>query len=405
MAYNKMDEFLRKGVIVKFVLAFIIILLVAFPLMAQEDAPAAEPISYDSTVEDSITSVAIYDWWYVQAAEGDQMVINMQATAGLAPLIGILDVNGDLVARSQDGEPNGLVTVEYTVPADGEYRIVATRVGNENGTTTGDYQLRMRRANPPVESVNPYQEVTFRCKDFEVTNAAVLEFSDDPDQLDFYRINVYGMDGFVPVIRVYMASQDVTDCAQDFQAMDGDTYTLPGQDTVTVTSDLLNYASQLTIRGAKDAGTVTLTVGSKDGSTGHFLVVVEGFTINPERDTEYIQVGQGPLAGLTPLLVYMVAGKNERLDPSMRLLSDDPESEGIICDDAGRRGCDDVPSVNGLKVHVSVDDVDIEGGRFDAGVLLPRGATELRGIELSSFSGNTQGKYSLVLMGELPPRE
>lgn len=389
----------------KFVLTLILILLFAFPLMAQEDAPASETITYDSEIADSITSVAIYDWWYVQAVKGDQMVIDMQGKGGLAPLIGILDINGDLAGRSPDGEPDGAVTLEYTVPVDGEYRIVATRVGNENGTTTGEYELRVRRANTPVNHVNPYQEVTFRCNDYEVTNAAVLEFSDDPDQADYYRINVYGMDGFVPVIRVYIDALDVTDCAQDFQAMDGDTYTLPGQDTVTVTGDLLNNASQLTLRGVKDAGAVTLTVGSKNGSTGRFLVVVEGFTISPERDTENIQVNQGPLAALSPLLVYMVAGKNERLDPSMRLLSDDPASDGIVCDDAGRRGCDDVPSVNGLKVHISVQDVNIEGDRFDAGVLLPKGATEARQIELSSFSGNTEGKYFLVLMGELPPRD
>jgi hypothetical protein len=297
------------------------------------------------------------------------------------------------------------VTLEYTAPVDGEYRIVATRVGNENGTTTGDYELLVRRANAVMERENPYQEVAFRCQDYEVTNAAVLEFADDPDHLDFYRISVYGMDGFVPVIRVYLDALDLTDCAQDFQAMDGDSYTLPGQDTVTVTGDLLNFAAQLTVRGAKDAGSVSLTVGSKNGASGRFLVVVEGFTISPSRDTDYIRVGQGPLAALSPLLVYMIGGKNERLDPSMRLMSSDPENNGIICDDAGRRGCDDVPPINDLRIHISVQDVEIAGDRFDAGVLLPRGATELREIELSSFSGNTEGKYVLVLMGELPPRE
>jgi hypothetical protein len=396
---------LFKDAIVKSILALTIVLLVVLPVNAQEDAPAAEAISYDSQVEDSITSPAIYDWWTIQASEGDLMVIDMQAKNGLAPLIGILDINGSLAARSPDGEPNALVTLEYTAPADGEYTVVATRVGNENGTTTGDYELLVRRANGIIERENPYQEVVFRCQDFEVTNAAVLEFADDPDQANFYRINVYGMDGFVPVIRVYIDALDVTDCAQDFQAMDGDSYTLPGQGMVRVTGDLLNNASQLTIRGAQEAGTVSLTVGSKDGSTGRFLAVVEGFKISSERDSDFIQVGQGPLAALSPLLVYMVAGKNERLDPSIRLVSDDPESEGVVCDDAGRRGCDDVPSVDGLDVHISVQNVEVVGDRFDAGVLLPTGTSSLREIELSSFSGNTEGTYVLVLMGELPPKE
>lgn len=389
----------------KSVLTFVIALLVALPVIAQEDAPSAEAISYDSRIEDSITSTAIYDWWYLQAQQGDQIVIDMRGKNGLAPLIGILDLNGDLTARSPDGEPNGSTSLEFLVPVDGEYQIVATRVGNEAGTTTGDYELIVRRANAAVQRENPYQEVLFRCQDFEVTNAAVLGFYEDPDQADFYRINVYGMDGFVPVIRVYIDALDLTDCAQDFQAMDGDKYTLPGQETVTVTGDLLNYAAQVTIRGAQEAGAVTVTIGSKDRSTGRFLAVVEGFTISPGRDTDFVQVGQGPLAALTPLLVYMVAGKNERLDPSMRLISADPESDGVVCDDAGRRGCPDVPSIDGLRVSISVQNIEIVGDRFDAGVLLPRGATELREIELGSFSGNTEGKYSLVLMGELPPRE
>ena len=389
----------------KYLFALILCLMLVMPAMAQDDGPAAESVGYDSMIEDSITSIAIYDWWYIVASEGDQMVVDMHSTGELAPLIGILDINGTLAARSEDGTPGSTVTLEYTVPVDGEYRVVATRAGNENGTTTGDYQLLIRKANTPIIIDNPYQEVVFRCEDFEVTNVTSLEFADDPDQANIYRLTIYGMDGFVPVIRTNISDLNVNDCAQDFQAIEGDTYTLPGEETVTVTGDLRNYTSQITIRGAKEAGLVAFTIGSKNGSTGRYLAVLEGLTISPNDDTDYLHIGQGPLAALSPLLVYMVAGKTERLDPSMRLRTDDPDSDGIVCDDAGRRGCDDVPSIVGLNINVAVENFEIAGDRFDAGVLLPNGGRDLREIELGSFSGNTEGTYSLVLMGELPPKE
>ncbi|MBZ0295436.1 MAG: hypothetical protein K8L99_22945 [Anaerolineae bacterium] len=386
-----------------------IFLFSAIVASAQVDEPGAEVLSYDSIVSDEINADAIFDWWFIDAQEGDEMVVDMQGSDGLAPLLGLLDPNGTLVTRSDDGVADGSVTLDYTIPADGQYVIVATRAGNENGTTTGSYQLRVRRANGPVTRVNPYQEVIFRCNDMQVTNTAILEFYDDSDQVSAYRINVYGVGDFVPVIRVELDNLNVTDCSSDSQAMGGDSYTLPGQDTITLEGDLLEHAAQLTITGAKQAGTVLLTIGSRDGVPGQYVAVIEGFYIDPANDRDTLRVGQGPLAASAPLLVYMVGGKNERLDPAIALEEenepdDSQASTAIVCDDAGRRDCDQVPSVAGLQVMIG-EDVEIQGDRFDAGALLPAGDPSLRPLVLSSFSGNTSGSYSLVLIGELPPRE
>jgi len=101
------------------------------------------------------------------------------------------------------------------------------------------------------------------------------------------------------------------------------------------------------------------------------------------------------------MLVYMVAAENSRLDPQLELLS-----TGLVCDDAGRRGCEDVPSFNraGATLHEG-EGTAIVGDRFDAGLRLAPGNPDPQDIELRAFDGNTTGNYVIVVIGQLPPRE
>ncbi|MBZ0287887.1 MAG: hypothetical protein K8I30_09760 [Anaerolineae bacterium] len=376
---------------------FLLLLSLLLVLVAgAQDVPTAETLTYDSVVMDDLSPEAFYDWWFLEASTGDIVVVTMTAQDTLEPLIGILDPGGTLVARSIDGTPGSAIELELIIPADGEYTIVATRVGNENGTSTGGYELQVRRANTPVERVNPYQEVTFRCQDYEVTNVATLQLAEDSANADYYRISVYGWDGFLPATRLNLTEPEVSDCSSDSQAVNGDTVTLPDVETMTFAQHS-ETAAQLSLTGAAQAGRVTLTIGSKNGAAGRYLAVIEGLHISPSDDVDAIRIGQGPLTASVPLLVYMISDKSTRLDPSMRLNADDA---GIVCDDAGRRGCEDVPGVNGLTVFITDGAVDVEGGRFDAGARLT--TTDLQTLELSSFSGNTEGGYMLVLLGELP---
>lgn len=375
-------------------------LLVVLPLAAQDDVPLSEIINYDDEVTDTLTERAFWDWWRIEADAGDEIVIEMAALESLEPLLGILAPEGGLVTRSDDGVPGGGITLEYTVPEAGEYTIVATRVGNENGTSTGPYGLRVRRANAPDSRVNSYLEVTFRCQDFEATHVATVEFAEDVDQASLYLISVYGFDGFEPVIRVRFSEVDVDDCSRDSQGVPGNVYAVPGEAAVTIEGET-SSAAQLLISGAAQAGTVTLTIGGVKGTTGRYVAVIDGFTIG-ERDLDTVHIGQGPLAATQPLVIYMIGGQQERLDPSLMLLNDPTDDEGIICDDAGRRGCEGVPSPLGLSVELAEVGATIEADRFDAGITLPPGPPALRDLELGSFRDNTTGRYALVLLGELP---
>ncbi len=382
-----------------------LLLVLAVPVLAQDasDTSSVLPINYDDVVQETLTQKSFFDWWQLQAKKGDEIVIDMAAFDGLEPLIGILDTGGTLVSRSNDGAPNDTISLEYTIPADGQYTIVATRVGNADGTSTGSYSLRLRNANPTVETVNPYQDVTFRCDANDVTTASTLVFQEDPAKDLSYRITVYGIDGFVPVIRLNTdLPNKVEVCNTDAQRTVGDTFTLPGEAARTISADNLNTVSQLLVSGGEQAGLITITIGSKDGTPGRYLAVIEGFSIEPSSDTDVVEVRVGPLAAKTTAIqMYMVAAENSRVDPFLTR-ADTEET----CDDAGRKGCEAVPTFSGAGATLHEGDgTTITGDRSDAGMLINPGNPDPVLVELSSREGRTHGAYALVFIGQLPPRD
>lgn len=390
---------------IKKIFLFVFVLFTVLPTLAQDnkDNVTVSDITYDSVIQDTITNNAFYDWWHIQALAGDVMVIDMGGEDGLEPLLGILDTTSNLVARSTDGEPNQSVTMDYTVPKDGTYTIVATRVGNKDGTTTGRYALRVRRANPPVNNNNPdlYVPVTFPCQDFEATTVASLRFADNPRPDLRYRITVYGIDGFIPVIRLRfdVPGQKPFDlCNTDADRAVGDTFTVPGEAERTITKDTLQSASQLLFTGADNAGVVNVLIASKNGAAGRYFAVIDGFSIGEASNTDTYDVRLGPLAKLTPLTLYMVKTENSRLDPYMQW-----ESGNLECDDAGRADCKNVPTFAkaGFTLHEG-DGMTVSGDRSDAGLILAPGTTDDMTIQMGSRNNETYGDYALVLSGELP---
>ena len=389
-------------------LAFITFLFVsALPVFAQDPDPSTvvtvNEITYGAVEQNSITEAAFYDWWRVQATAGDVMVIDMGGSDGLAPLIGLLDSGQNLVARSQDGEPDQSVTLEYTVPTDGQYTIVATRVGNQEGTTTGRYALRLRLANPPAETnSDQYVDATFACENFEATTAVTLRLGEDARSDLRYRITVYGQNGFIPVIRLNFdvpGQEPFELCNTNADAALTDTYSLPNADLQTITKDNLNTVSQLIFNGDEKTGFVDVIIASKDGAAGSYFAIIDGFSIEAPEDTDQVDIRMGPLAKLTPLSVYMVGAQNSRLDPFMSWTS-----QNQTCDDAGRGACKTVPSIVGTEatLHES-GGATFTADRSDAGLILAPGTSDIMSVDFSSRSNDTFGAYALFLMGELPP--
>lgn len=378
-------------------------LLFTFPVLAQDDTPNVQDIAYDDIVEQTITDAAFYDWWKVEAAEGDQMVIDMKAFDGLAPLLGILDGSGNLITRSEDGQPDAEVTLEYTAEKDGRYVVVATRVGNEAGTTSGSYVLRLRRANAaPQTTTDQYQDVTFICQNIEVTTAATITFADDPRSGLNYRITVYGLDGFDPVIRLNLEQpRPYEQCITNAEATLGNTFTLPGEINQTITEANIGSAAQVAINGADQIGVVQVTIGSEGGNAGRYIAIIDNLMIDPKNDTDPMEFRIGPLAArATAMTVYMVGAENSRLDPYVSW-----EAGNLLCDDAGRSDCKAVPAFSGASFTLDDPVTTLTGDRSDAGLVLAPGNPDPMQLEFSSRSGDTSGGYALVIIGELPVRQ
>jgi hypothetical protein len=223
----------------------------------------------------------------------------------------------------------------------------------------------------------------------------------------FHRITVYGIDGFQPVIRVQFempeSDEPFTICNTNADQTVSDRFTLPGEAAREISADTLASASQLLLRGAEGMELITLTIGSRDGASGRYMAIIEGFSIEPAEDGDIVDVRVGPLAARNSVIqAFMVAAPNSRVDPYLEL----PSAE-LVCDDAGRDECDFVPSFTGAGVtlHEGETETPITGDRADAGLLIAPGSTDVQSVVLSSRRGDTRGGYALVLIGALPPRE
>lgn len=414
----------------KQLLLLLVVISFAVPIYAQ-DAPATDdssdesldeplilPIDFDEPVSDTISERAIFDWWTIELVEGDQIEVQMAASDGLEPLIGILNPDRELMARSDmEATPvaNDVVAVTYEVPSDGEYTLVATRAGNLEGTSTGSYSLVVSLVFRVPERENDRIPVEFRCGEDLVTTALFFEPADEfrplEESLPFndqarLRITVIGLDDFQPLIRLQSLDNDPVCYDLPPASHEGYAYDLPGLAPdggpdvehiveAVVTQDQLPWA----LEGLQ------VTIGSKDGQPGRYIALVEGMSLEDREDVDWLNIRRGPLARNAPTSIYMVA-TSLRFDPYLTLLN---EADTVFdqCDDAGRGDCDDMPSIEDKSLTLSLGEetAAIVGQRFDAGIMLEPDRLEVQQLRLESRSHSTRGSYAILIMGELPTEE
>lgn len=373
----------------------LLVIFMLVPVMAQV---TQSNINFGETVVDTITDDDFFDHWRFNANAGDVIQVRMETADGLAPLIGISDESLEIVVRSDttgEAEPNQTAELNYVIPATGAYVIVATRVGNEAGTTTGSYALTLELLESAVSRSDVRTDVTFRCGEVIAANAVWMRF---PIHTDEYRVSVYGIGNFEPVIRSEIFLQEqvepVEQCSSDARYMEDDRLTLPLDIQHTHTNERHGARIIVNDSGGSAEG-LALTVGSVDGASGRYILVVEGLNLSNENAIDQIDIRQGPRAVSTDTLVYMV-GNRSRIDPVIRWNQIDQ-----VCDDAGVRDCADVPGLARSEIVFSEGD-DISGDRFDAGLRLNPGSTDIMRLELTNIARNVSGEYALLVMGELP---
>ncbi|MBN2304904.1 MAG: PPC domain-containing protein [Anaerolineae bacterium] len=117
--------------------------------------------SQRGNIDDSLSAVT----YRFQGSADDEVTIAMNRAGGdLNSYLYLLDGEGQLLFEDNDsGGDNGNARLVYMLPADGDYLIVATRLGQAQGTTSGSYLLELQSdAVPPspVEETGEPEEPT-----------------------------------------------------------------------------------------------------------------------------------------------------------------------------------------------------------------------------------------------------
>jgi len=405
-----------------YILLLVLCALYTTVATAQEnDQPMVADIEYGRTITDTITDFAFFDWWYLNVDVGDKIVISMDAENGLQPLLGLLDGNGDLVARSDidvAAPINGTAFLQHDAVTAGQYTIIASRDGRNEGTTTGSYILTAtNRVQTQTERPNPFMETEFRCDEWLVTNALTFDFSEDvviPEDVgpaevtEFYRFSVYGLDGFEPVVRLLsdILVDRPLDCTDSARATVGSRVEFPTFDNpIEITEDNPDQITMVTLSNTGQGdplGDVAVTIGAKDGTSGRFIVVMEGMAINNRNDEDEFLIRRGPLAGDMPLEIYVLGYPNTRLDP-VATLYDTETDTSLFCDDIGVDDCSDLVDLTATEFIIGEDFATYTGDRFDVGLRIDDTQNRPQTLTVRSRA-STSGNYLLVFVGELPAR-
>lgn len=86
-----------------------------------------------------------------RGSAGDTVTVTMSRAGGnLNSYLYLLDANGQLLYEDNDsGGENGDARMIFSLPADGEYFVFATRLGQASGTTSGSFLLDLLSDSPP----------------------------------------------------------------------------------------------------------------------------------------------------------------------------------------------------------------------------------------------------------------
>jgi hypothetical protein len=115
------------------------------------DIENALPIEAATPLNGTISQDNKFDLYVFTGEAGDSYNIAMTKTSGtLDPSLYLIGPAGDQIAANDDAEPgentNSLIS-NLTLPADGQYIIIATHFGAQFGGTTGTYSLTLTQLN------------------------------------------------------------------------------------------------------------------------------------------------------------------------------------------------------------------------------------------------------------------
>lgn len=233
---------------------------------------------------------------------------------------------------------------------------------NYNSSTSTAIEIPTQQPQTITNGVN----VTLDCGDGRIyTNTVEIQLFEVPAN-QLYHITILGLDGFSPVLGIYSYQSNQTSCVEEHPDIGSIAVDLPT--TGIIKAD--RYRSTMNIQHQNPSGfaTYSILVGSPEGETGEFVVMVDGASLNIGRNlTDIYSVALTPslVYGDVPISVYMM-GVNPETDSVIYLA--DPETydvfllydtDPVICDDAGFDGCFGTPaSLVDANVTLNTDKVN-----------------------------------------------
>lgn len=158
----------------------------ANPLTSGNILDIAYGVSQLGGIDDAVSAVT----YRFQGAAGDRVTVTMTRAQGdLDSYLYLLDDSGQLLYEDNDsGGTNGDARIAFDLPDDGTYLVVATRLGQTQGTTSGSYTLSLvsdavlpvveETADPemPIEYATLPQLSYGETIDGEISNAKFVDF-------------------------------------------------------------------------------------------------------------------------------------------------------------------------------------------------------------------------------------
>lgn len=116
------------------------------------------PIGFGDTLSASLSPLQYERFYAFDASENDLITISMDrgGSGDLDSFLYLTDSEFTPLAEDDDsGEGQNASIIDYRIPADGRYHIIATRFDGNIGTTSGDYRLSLELLDDPFVDVPP----------------------------------------------------------------------------------------------------------------------------------------------------------------------------------------------------------------------------------------------------------
>lgn len=125
----------------RLILALIVIIIMIFPIFAQETAEAITPGVYSGSITDEAASVR----YSFEAVAGQEITITMEATedSSLDSALSLFDPEGVLIQTDDDSAGNRNAEIVFIPESSGNFTIEASRYQFNPPLTTGDYTLTL----------------------------------------------------------------------------------------------------------------------------------------------------------------------------------------------------------------------------------------------------------------------